>query len=171
MVRKRLADEQGVPPYVIFHDATLMEMVMYRPQTADQFRRLNGVGERKLDLYGADFIAAIEAHEDDRKSSSNSQADESVLLYRSGMTVQQIARQQHLSANAIYGHLAQAIVTGQLAVNDVVELPESEFKHIEQVMIECQHEFGQAIKPVYEALAGAYEMGILRCIKAGMEAA
>lgn len=171
VVRKRLADEQGVPPYVIFHDATLMEMVMYRPQTADQFRRLNGVGERKLDLYGADFIAAIEAHEDEQKPSENSQADESVLLYRSGMTVQQIARQQHLSANAIYGHLAQAIVTGQLVVNDVVELPESEFKHIEQVMIECQHEFGQAIKPVYEALAGAYEMGVLRCIKAGMETA
>ncbi|WP_299183191.1 DNA helicase RecQ [uncultured Neptuniibacter sp.] len=169
-LRKRLSDEQDVPPYVIFHDATLMEMVMYRPQTTDQFRRLNGVGERKLDLYGADFIEVIEAHEDQAKQEGvASQAQESVLLYRSGMTVDQVSRQQRLSPNAIYGHLAQAIQSGEMAVRDVIELPDSEYSHIEQVMLECQQEFGQALKPVHEALAGVYELGVLRCIKAGLE--
>ncbi|WP_415900629.1 DNA helicase RecQ [Neptuniibacter sp. QD48_11] len=171
-VRKRLSDEQDVPPYVIFHDATLMEMVMYRPQTSDQFKRLNGVGERKLDLYGADFIQAIEEFEDQHKADNvATQAMESVVLYRSGMTVDQVSRQQHLSVNAIYGHLAQAIQKGELAVQDVVDLPEKEFSHIEQVMLECQQEFGQALKPVHEALAGVYEVGVLRCIKAGLESA
>ncbi len=169
-VRKRLSDEQDVPPYVIFHDATLMEMVMYRPQTSDQFRRLNGVGERKLDLYGAEFIAAIETHESGGKDEVATQAQESVLLYKTGMTVDQVSRQQHLSVNAIYAHLAQSILKGELSVRDVVELPDNEFKNIEQVMLDCQTEFGQALKPVYDALAGTYEMGVLRCIKAGMEA-
>lgn len=169
-VRKRLSDEQDVPPYVIFHDATLMEMVMYRPQTSDQFRRLNGVGERKLDLYGAEFIAAIETHESSGKDEVATQAQESVLLYKTGMTVDQVSRQQHLSVNAIYAHLAQSILKGELSVRDVVELPDNEFKNIEQVMLDCQTEFGQALKPVYDALAGTYEMGVLRCIKAGMEA-
>ena len=61
--RTELAAEQGVPPYVIFHDSTLREMVALRPRTPDDFSRLGGVGETKLHRYGADFIAVIAAHE------------------------------------------------------------------------------------------------------------
>ncbi|TVQ68927.1 MAG: DNA helicase RecQ [Oceanospirillales bacterium] len=61
-LRKRLAQEQDVPPYIIFHDATLMEMVIYRPQTEQQMRSLSGVGERKFDLYGEAFLDLIEEH-------------------------------------------------------------------------------------------------------------
>ena len=60
--RRELAKAQGVPPYVIFHDATLREMVEYRPDTIDQLRMLSGVGERKLALYGEDFVAVIREH-------------------------------------------------------------------------------------------------------------
>ena len=141
---------------------------MYRPQTSEQFRRLSGVGERKLDLYGADFMRVIEEHEQPPEEVA-SQAEESVLLYKTGMTVDQVARQQHLSANAIYAHLAQGIQCKELAVSDVVELPAGEMQQIEQAIIACQEEFGQALKPVSELLAGAYEMGVLRCVKAGME--
>ncbi|WP_151669399.1 DNA helicase RecQ [Nitrincola schmidtii] len=62
-LRKRLAQEQDVPPYIIFHDATLMEMVIYRPQTEQQMRSLSGVGERKFDLYGDAFLDVIEEHQ------------------------------------------------------------------------------------------------------------
>lgn len=58
-LRKRLAQENNVPPYVIFHDATLMEMVHYRPKNAQQMRQISGVGEHKLELYGDAFIQAI----------------------------------------------------------------------------------------------------------------
>lgn len=60
--RRELAREQGVPPYVIFNDATLREMVEYRPETLEQLRLLYGVGERKLALYGEEFLAVIRAH-------------------------------------------------------------------------------------------------------------
>ncbi len=58
-LRKRLADENGVPPYVIFHDATLREMAARRPLDLDQFARLPGVGQAKLARYAEPFIAAL----------------------------------------------------------------------------------------------------------------
>jgi len=58
-LRKQLADTQGLPPYVIFHDATLREMVARRPQTLGQFANIRGVGEGKLARYGQQFIAAL----------------------------------------------------------------------------------------------------------------
>jgi ATP-dependent DNA helicase RecQ len=58
-LRKQLADAQGLPPYVIFHDATLREMVERRPQTLGQFAGIRGVGEGKLARYGQQFIAAL----------------------------------------------------------------------------------------------------------------
>jgi ATP-dependent DNA helicase RecQ len=60
--RRRFADEQGVPPYVIFHDRTLQEMCVDVPQTLPEFSRLNGVGERKLEKYGAEFLQVINEH-------------------------------------------------------------------------------------------------------------
>jgi len=57
--RRELAEEQGVPPYVIFHDSTLVEMCSVVPRTLDDFSKLSGVGERKLMKYGEAFLAAI----------------------------------------------------------------------------------------------------------------
>jgi ATP-dependent DNA helicase RecQ len=61
-LRKRLADEHGLPPYVVFHDSTLREMAERRPLTLDQFAQLPGVGNAKLARYGEHFIAAIAGH-------------------------------------------------------------------------------------------------------------
>jgi len=57
--RRELAEEQGVPPYVIFHDSTLVEMCSMVPKTLTDFAELSGVGERKLHKYGEQFLAAI----------------------------------------------------------------------------------------------------------------
>ena len=68
--RRELAEDQGVPPYVIFHDRTLQEMCVALPQNLAQFSRLTGVGERKLDKYGADFIQVIENYLAERPAST-----------------------------------------------------------------------------------------------------
>ncbi|MCB1698557.1 MAG: DNA helicase RecQ [Pseudomonadales bacterium] len=60
--RRLLAEEQGVPPYVIFHDRTLQEMCVDLPRTTAQFGRITGVGERKLEKYGARFLQVISDH-------------------------------------------------------------------------------------------------------------
>jgi ATP-dependent DNA helicase RecQ len=64
--RLELARKQGVPPYVVFHDATLAEMVERRPQTLSALAHTSGVGERKLAAYGEDFLAVILAHDGEK---------------------------------------------------------------------------------------------------------
>ena len=60
--RMELAQAQSVPPYVIFHDSTLREMVARRPRRREDFAELTGVGDTKLRRYGDDFLAVIAAH-------------------------------------------------------------------------------------------------------------
>ena len=64
--RRELAEEQSVPPYVIFHDSTLVEMCSAAPKTLDAFSKLSGVGERKLMKYGEAFIATIKTAEQEQ---------------------------------------------------------------------------------------------------------
>ncbi|MFL5366735.1 MAG: DNA helicase RecQ [Myxococcales bacterium] len=58
-LRKQIADEQKLPPYVIYHDSTLREMVAAKPRTISDLRRIKGVGERKLATYGPRFLDAL----------------------------------------------------------------------------------------------------------------
>ncbi len=58
-LRKELAAEQGVPPYVIFHDKTLAAMARFQPATPEQMLQLSGVGDSKLEKYGEQFLAEI----------------------------------------------------------------------------------------------------------------
>ena len=60
--RRVLAEQQGVPPYVIFHDRSLKEMCTLLPRNPMAFGRITGVGERKLDKYGEAFLQVINAH-------------------------------------------------------------------------------------------------------------
>jgi ATP-dependent DNA helicase RecQ len=60
--RRELAEEQGVPPYVVFHDRTLKEMCVLLPRDLEQLASIGGVGERKLAKYGEDFLAVIATH-------------------------------------------------------------------------------------------------------------
>jgi len=60
--RLKLAKAQGVPPYVVFHDATLAAMAERRPQSLGEFAEISGVGERKLAAYGAEFLEVILTH-------------------------------------------------------------------------------------------------------------
>lgn len=58
-VRKQLADEFHVPPYMVFSDATLRAMVRRRPTTAEELLSVSGVGKTKLERYGAVFLSEI----------------------------------------------------------------------------------------------------------------
>jgi ATP-dependent DNA helicase RecQ len=60
--RRDLAQEAGVPPYVIFHDSTLREMTERMPQTMDALSRISGIGTRKLEAYGEAFLRVLREH-------------------------------------------------------------------------------------------------------------
>jgi ATP-dependent DNA helicase RecQ len=58
-LRKRLADENGIPPYVVFHDATLRAIAAHQPRDLARFAQVPGIGPSKLARYGDQFVAAI----------------------------------------------------------------------------------------------------------------
>jgi ATP-dependent DNA helicase RecQ len=60
--RRDLAQAAGVPPYVIFHDATLREMAQIRPRSLRDMALVSGVGDRKLDAYGDAFLAVLKQY-------------------------------------------------------------------------------------------------------------
>ena len=58
-LRKRLAQERGVPAYVVFSDATLRSMVRQRPRTKEEMLDISGVGAKKLESFGEEFLHEI----------------------------------------------------------------------------------------------------------------
>ncbi|PKH19585.1 ATP-dependent DNA helicase RecQ [Enterobacterales bacterium CwR94] len=63
-LRKAIADEENVPPYVVFNDATLIEMAEQMPLTASEMLSVNGIGHRKLERFGKPFMVMIREHVD-----------------------------------------------------------------------------------------------------------
>ncbi len=166
--RRELADQQDVPPYVIFHDASLMSMMENRPTTLDQLSILPGVGKRKLERYGTQFLAVIDEFRGTSAPTSDT-VTESVELFRLGFNVTQIAKKRELQESTIYGHLAQYLEKGQLVLADVVDLSELEIKQIEDTIIQLPDNQKNALKPVYESFSGAYSYEILRCVRAALQ--
>ncbi len=62
-LRKQLADSGGVPPYVVFSDVSLHEMVVKRPRNSEEFLLINGVGDKKLEKFGEAFLDVIQEYE------------------------------------------------------------------------------------------------------------
>ncbi len=81
--RREFAEEQGVPPYVIFHDSTLQAMCLELPRELEGFAQLGGVGERKLDKYGPAFLAVINRHFDDSDTLAPPQQEPPSLITES----------------------------------------------------------------------------------------
>jgi ATP-dependent DNA helicase RecQ len=123
--RKQLADERGVPPYIVFSDVALRQMARYYPQSETEFARISGVGEKKLREFGAVFLAEIAAHlqshprqifADD--SFTNSVAPmrskltdtvvETLHFFRQGRSVEEISRELQVTQRAERQLLARA---------------------------------------------------------------
>ncbi|WP_373817970.1 ATP-dependent DNA helicase RecQ [Glaesserella sp.] len=66
-LRKQIADNENIPPYVVFNDATLQEMSEFLPTTEDEMLEINGVGERKLERFGPAFLSLIREHVQNRQ--------------------------------------------------------------------------------------------------------
>lgn len=161
--RLELAQEQGVPPYTIFHDATLMELMARRPRSLEQMAGISGIGEHKLAAYGETFLAILDEHDEGEKASQRASAEESLALFRVGMDVAAIARQRNIQPNTVYSHLAEALADKAIPLTEVVELDDREIDRIVAAM-EAQGE--GRLKPVFEALDGQYPYAILHCVRA-----
>jgi len=165
--RKRLSEELGVPPYVIFHDATLMDMMDRMPQNHDQFASISGVGASKLENYADEFIAVLKDFESTEMENKTDTVDETFQLFKAGMDKQAIAKQRSLTESTVINHLAKLIEQGNLMLSDVVDLPQQEIDAIQNAILELGDE-AKKLKPVFEYLDGVYDYETLRCVKASM---
>ena len=186
--RRELAAEQNVPPYVVFGDATLREMVTYRPRTPAELEHLNGVGAVKLERYGADFLEVLATHAaehgrpdrvpplPDKRLRPPAAIDAglgdselaTLEMLRTGLTVEDIAGRRGIKPSTVYSHLARCIEEGEVALRDVVPLGDDELRTIRNAFGQLDAGSPVALKPVFEALDGRYEYGLLRCVRAAL---
>ncbi len=127
-LRRTIAVQKGVPPYIVFSDATLEEMAAERPTNERELRNVSGVGEQKLARYGKAFLNAIRDFVADKSQEGvrvkgGSQL-ETLQLYRRGFPVEQISLERDISVQTVYGHLLEHYKNGEeVRVQDFVSKP------------------------------------------------
>lgn len=109
-LRKKMADEQAVPPYVIFSDKTLQEMAADQPVTEDAMLQVNGVGRMKMENYGHDFITEIVAYQKEQGQKNEKLQGAAHLitleLLQNGFSPEQIADKRGMHPTTVYSHIA-----------------------------------------------------------------
>lgn len=168
-LRRKLAEEHAVPPYVIFPDATLLEMLRSQPRTLGDMGRISGVGARKLDRYGQAFLEALQGTAQPATGAPVDLRHELITLARAGMTPAQIARQFDCSEKNVYAMLAEAIAQQQLSLEQALDLPEALLEEIQEAFLDAEGEL-PPVAAVAELFAGRVSEPVLFCVRAALQA-
>jgi ATP-dependent DNA helicase RecQ len=183
LLRKNLADEQEVPPYVIFSNATLNQMAEQQPTNRKDFAKLSGVGAKKLEQYADDFIAIILEHhlkyppaeptestasrvkqESTPKSklSKASTQRETLAMYENGLDIDEIARDRGLKPATVWTHLVQLIEAGYAINCDRLVPPERQ-----TVIYEALDAIGgDSLRNLFDHLREEYTYDEIKIIRA-----
>jgi len=115
LLRYKISQEEDIPAYLVFSDATLKEIERERPMSDDDFLKISGVGQRKMEVYGDEFIAEIISFMGSKLNKSKKK--DTVLitydLYKSGMSIEEISIERKLSSTTIYSHIAKLFSKGK----------------------------------------------------------
>ncbi|MDY0990091.1 DNA helicase RecQ [Flavobacterium sp. CFBP9031] len=150
-LRYEIAQEEEVPAYVIFSDASLRQMEVLRPMSDEDFLAVEGVGKAKLEKYGTDFINAIIEFQRNKsvvkKEKKENTYKKTLELFQAGLSVKEIAEQRNLGETTIISHLAKLYVDG----NDIdlsQFVSEEEILQIEKAKIELENP--NALRPYFD---------------------
>lgn len=169
-LRRKLAEEHSVPPYVIFPDATLLEMLRSQPSSLSDMAEVSGVGARKLERYGQAFLEVLNGSgADDAPAAVTDLRHELVSLARAGMTPAQIAGQLNCSEKNVYSLLAEAIAQQQLTLEQALDLPEELLGEIQETFLDGEGEL-PAVSEIAPLFAGRVEEAVLYCVRAALQA-
>ena len=169
-LRTELAEKEGVPPYVVFSDASLHEMAAEKPSTDYSFRQISGVGQRKALLYGEKFINAILEFAQQQSEQGNIQRGNTYLatyhLLRQRLSVEQIAEKRNISPTTVFSHIAHLYTQGyQISISKWVK--PKEVQRVQQA-IEATGR-SDKLKELYEYLNEELEYGKIRLALAVIE--
>ncbi|KEJ00408.1 ATP-dependent DNA helicase [Clostridium botulinum A2B7 92] len=163
-LRKAISQEESVPPFMIFPDATLKELSEYMPTKEEDLLKIKGIGERKAKVYGERFIGAITEYMNEKgidinnmgsyestKSNKESKIKTHVLsynLYKEGKTIKEIAEERNLKAITIQEHLFKCLSEGM-----EVDLDNFIKKDYEKLILDTIKKVGGTkLKPVKDEL-------------------
>ena len=185
-LRLEISREQGVPPYAVFSDRTLHELVRFRPRTVEELLGISGVGRMKRAAYGERFVGVLLRHESEhgrptglpdapapraektRPSAQDLSATEQASLdvFREKGSVEGVAAERNLKPATIYGHLTKAVALGHVSAAEVTGLSRGQLSRIEECLGSRR---GRAsLGAAVEALDGEFGYEILRCVLAQM---
>jgi ATP-dependent DNA helicase RecQ len=112
-LRYQIAQEEDIAAYLVFSDATLRELETQRPQTDEEFLAISGVGQRKLEVYGAEFMEEIKSFIKEKKKGKKDTTLETYKLYLEDFSIEEIAIQRGLKEQTIFSHLAKLYLEGK----------------------------------------------------------
>ncbi len=178
-VRKRLADAQNIPPYIIFSDASLKDMATFFPQNKEQFALMKGVGEQKIKTYATIFLHEIVTYCESRhidfinpkreKKTKKLQINKKTpsifitsRLFQQGLSIEKIAEQRGFSPRTIISHLEQAYIQGEDINFDKLVSPDKQ-RTIIRVFKELQTD---RLTPVKQALGQEYSFEEIQLTRA-----
>ena len=167
-LRTKLAKKQGVPPYVIFSDASLQEMAQKRPLNDEDFLMISGVGDSKLKRYGRKFMKVIDKTPFDQRLNNKlgDAINETLGLHLQGVAAIDIAKTRALNLSTVYEHFAQGIEAGIVGAGDVLSLEQPEQDEILAAFEDTNTLEEGKLQPAFDALGGRYEIGVLKCVLA-----
>lgn len=172
-LRKRLADAQQVPPFVIFGDVSLRDMATYVPQRPASFAQVAGVGRKKLESFGPVFLQTIkdfaDKHalfeqprpatvEEDYRDLGDTYVETKELVQR-GLAIDAIAHQRGLAPSTILGHIEKLQRAG--AAVDISHL-RPDLKQLERISSAFRQSGGWNLSPVKDILGEQYSFEELR---------
>lgn len=175
-LRKRIADEQDVPPYIVFPDTTLKEMATYFPMNWNDLRRMTGVGEQKLYKYGPRFLKCIvgfcQENENVNSYSIKNKRNakrmripteqETLELLKQGMTIKQCAEQRGLATSTIATHIEKLIIAGEnIIIDKFVDIEKQRI--IRKALLELG---ADRLSPLKEYLGNEYSYDEIRLVRA-----
>jgi len=181
-VRRRIAQEENVPAYIVLSDATLMELATYLPHNKDEFLKISGFGEVKIEKYGKQFweVVADYCRQHDLKSRIHLKTPKRVRrerpeketdtrqvsfqMFKQGNAISRIAELRNLGMSTIEGHLAFYVQRGLLPIDQVIDVSK-----IESIQHAIAHHDGMTLSPIKEALGDAYTYGEIRLVMAYRE--
>jgi ATP-dependent DNA helicase RecQ len=178
--RKELADEGGVPPYVIFSDRSLAEMATYYPHSRAAFSAIYGVGEAKLNSYADIFLPIIRDYcqenglEEKRRPhvtvqsvpGTSSRSEEVLELYNNGRTLPELCAQYNVKQSTVLNHLWKAVQSGkELRKSNLLthsELTEEDQQRVLNAFAELGTDY---LRPVYDAMNTAVDYEELHLLR------
>ncbi|WP_026814284.1 DNA helicase RecQ [Arenibacter certesii] len=161
-LRFQISLDENIPAYLVFNDATLKEMEAERPTSEEEFMRINGVGQRKMEVYGDLFLQEIKNFQEEKtkkKKRKSHTFNDTYELYKEGKSIEEIAKIRKLKSTTIFSHLAKLYTDGKdVDIYQYVDIADVE----KIVKAKKELESPDALKPYYEYFDEKIEYSTIR---------